>query len=91
LDVEAEFTFQSKSGHHRSEGQAPQKRGHKMGEREMAKMEEEDGESDKENQGGAGGESNKSSISSQRVVEFFKTKVEDPDLFVKPPSPFFRS
>jgi hypothetical protein len=33
------------------------KRAKKMGEREMAKMEEEDGESDKENQGGGGVES----------------------------------
>jgi hypothetical protein len=42
----------------------PHKRGKKMGEREMAKMEEEDGESDKENQSGAGSERLNSSTGS---------------------------
>ena len=62
-----------------------------MGEREMAKMEEEDGESDKENQSGAGCERLNSSTGSQKVVEFFRTKIEECDLFVRPPTPFFNS
>ena len=57
----------------------------------MAKMEEEDGESDKENQSGAGCERLNSSTGSQKVVEFFRTKVQDHDLFVRPPTPFFNS
>ena len=69
----------------------PRKRGIKMGEREMAKMEEEDGESDKENQSKAGSESNKSSKGSQKVVEFFRTKDHERDLLLRPASPFFRS
>ena len=69
----------------------PRKRGIKMGEREMAKMEEEDGESDKENQSKIGSESNKSSKGSQKVVEFFRTKDQERDLLVRPASPFFRS